>query len=128
MWDNRVNKRTPIQRSTLSAVSHTVKKAFTINTFIFKLILYSFRIFKHPIYCVQVVGSQNAHNLISISNDGKLCSWTLDNMNSPQESLELGKQAKQVAVTCMGFRSGDVNNFLVGSEEGPIYSATRHGK
>ena len=49
-------------------------------------------------------------------------------MNSPQESLELGKQAKQVAVTSMGFRSGDVNNFLVGSEEGPIYSATRHGK
>lgn len=27
----------------------------------------------------------------------------------------------------MGFRSSDVNNFIVGSEEGPIYTATRHG-
>jgi dynein intermediate chain len=105
MWDNRSNKRTPVQRSSLSAASHT-----------------------HPIHCVQVVGSQNAHNLISISNDGKLCSWTLDNMNTPQETLELQcKQTKQVAVTSMGFRSGDVNNFVVGSEEGPIYMATRHG-
>ena len=105
MWDNRSNKRTPIQRSSLSASSHT-----------------------HPIYCVQVVGSQNAHNLISISNDGKLCSWTLDNMNTPQETIELqGKQSKQIAVTSMGFRHGDVNNFVIGSEEGTIYTATRHG-
>ena len=50
-------------------------------------------------------------------------------MNTPQETLELQcKQTKQVAVTTMGFRSGDVNNFIVGSEEGPIYTATRHGK
>jgi len=105
MWDNRSNKRTPIQRSSLSAASHT-----------------------HPIHCIQVVGSQNAHNLISISNDGKLCSWTLDNMNTPQETLELQcKQARHVAVTTMGFRPGDVNNFIVGSEEGPVYTATRHG-
>lgn len=76
-----------------------------------------------------MVGSQNAHNLISISNDGKLCSWTLDNMNTPQETLELQcKQTKQVAVTSMAFRPGDVNNFIIGSEEGPIYTATRHGK
>lgn len=105
MWDNRSNKRTPIQRSSLSAASHT-----------------------HPIHCIQVVGSQNAHNLISISNDGKLCSWTLDNMNTPQETLELQcKQTKHVAVTSMGFRSGDVNNFVLGSEEGQVYMATRHG-
>ena len=50
-------------------------------------------------------------------------------MNSPQETLELQcKQSKSVAVTTMGLRNSDVNNFIVGSEEGPIYSATRHGK
>lgn len=50
-------------------------------------------------------------------------------MNTPQESLELQpKQSKQVAVTSMGFRTGDVNNFVIGSEEGLIYNATRHGK
>lgn len=58
-----------------------------------------------------------------------MCSWTLDNMNTPQETLELQcKQSKNVAVTTMAFRNSDVNNFVVGSEEGPIYSATRHGK
>ena len=50
-------------------------------------------------------------------------------MNSPQETLDLQcKQSKNVAVTTMGFRNTDVNNFIVGSEEGPIYTATRHGK
>lgn len=49
-------------------------------------------------------------------------------MNTPQETLELQcKQARHVAVTTMGFRPGDVNNFIVGSEEGPVYTATRHG-
>ena len=44
VWDNRVQKRTPVQRSPLSAAAHT-----------------------HPVFCMRVVGSQNAHNLISIS-------------------------------------------------------------
>ena len=48
LWDNRVPKRTPVQRSPLSAAAHT-----------------------HPVYCMRVVGTQNAHNLISISTDGK---------------------------------------------------------
>ena len=58
LWDNRVPKRTPVQRSPLSAAAHT-----------------------HPVYCMRVVGTQNAHNLISISTDGKvsamLCGVTL---------------------------------------------------
>jgi dynein intermediate chain len=50
-------------------------------------------------------------------------------MNTPQDSIELqGKQTKQIAVTNMGFKHGDVNNFVIGSEEGTIYTATRHGK
>ena len=51
LWDNRVPKRTPVQRSPLSAAAHT-----------------------HPVYCMRVVGTQNAHNLISISTDGKVTS------------------------------------------------------
>ena len=76
------------------------------------------------------MGSQNAHNLIGISNDGKMCSWTLDNMNTPQETLELQcKQNRHVVVTTIGLSSSEptINNFIVGSEEGSIYTATRHG-
>ncbi|TSK42099.1 Cytoplasmic dynein 1 intermediate chain 2 [Bagarius yarrelli] len=105
LWDNRSNKRTPVQRTPLSASAHT-----------------------HPVYCVNVVGTQNAHNLISISTDGKMCSWSLDMLSTPQDSLELVfKQSKPVAVTCMAFPLGDVNNFVVGSEDGTVYTACRHG-
>lgn len=105
LWDNRVNKRTPIQRTPLSAAAHT-----------------------HPVYCVNMVGTQNAHNLISVSTDGKMCSWSLDMLSQPQDSMELQhKQSKAVAVTCMSFLSGDVNNFVVGSEDCTVYTACRHG-
>ncbi|KPP76101.1 cytoplasmic dynein 1 intermediate chain 2-like [Scleropages formosus] len=105
LWDNRSNKRTPVQRTPLSAAAHT-----------------------HPVYCVNVVGTQNAHNLISISTDGKMCSWSLDMLSQPQDSLELVfRQSKAVAVTSMSFPLGDVNNFVVGSEDGSVYTACRHG-
>lgn len=39
---------------------------------------------QHPVYCVSVVGTQNANNLISISTDGKMCSWSLDMLSQPQ--------------------------------------------
>lgn len=34
---------------------------------------------------------------------------------------------KAVAVTSLSFPNGDVNNFIVGSEEGTVYTACRHG-
>uniref|UniRef100_A0A8C1L097 Dynein, cytoplasmic 1, intermediate chain 2a n=1 Tax=Cyprinus carpio TaxID=7962 RepID=A0A8C1L097_CYPCA len=83
---------------------------------------------QHPVYCVNVVGTQNAHNLISISTDGKMCSWSLDMLSQPQDSMELVfKQSKSAAVTSMSFPLGDVNNFVVGSEDGSVYTACRHG-
>jgi len=105
LWDNRSQKRTPVQRSPLSAAAHT-----------------------HPVYCMKVVGTQNAHNLISVSTDGKMCSWSLDMLSQPQESMELQhKQSRAVAVTSLAFPTGDVNNFVVGSEEGAVFTACRHG-
>uniref|UniRef100_A0AAR5Q3C0 Cytoplasmic dynein 1 intermediate chain n=1 Tax=Dendroctonus ponderosae TaxID=77166 RepID=A0AAR5Q3C0_DENPD len=105
LWDNRAQKRTPVQRTPLSAAAHT-----------------------HPVYSLAVVGTQNAHNLISISTDGRMCSWSLDMLGQPQEILDLHRmQGKPVAVTCLDFPSSDVNNFVVGSEEGAAYSACRHG-
>lgn len=42
---------------------------------------------QHPVYCVNVVGTQNAHNLITVSTDGKMCSWSLDMLSTPQVGL-----------------------------------------
>ncbi|XP_063533051.1 cytoplasmic dynein 1 intermediate chain isoform X10 [Cydia strobilella] len=106
LWDNRVPKRTPVQRTPLSSLAHT-----------------------HPVYCLSVVGSQNAHNLISVSSDGRMCSWSLDMLSQPQETLELQhRQSKAVAVTAMAFPHADVNNFILGSEDGNIYTGCRHGQ
>uniref|UniRef100_A0A914XDU8 Cytoplasmic dynein 1 intermediate chain 2 n=1 Tax=Plectus sambesii TaxID=2011161 RepID=A0A914XDU8_9BILA len=105
MWDNRLNKKTPVNKSPLSTTAHT-----------------------HPIYSLTVVGTQNAHNLISVSTDGRLCSWSIDNLNQPQEAIDLTwKGSKQVASTCLSFPLNDVNNFVVGGEEGTVYTGCRHG-
>uniref|UniRef100_A0AAY4DEX8 Cytoplasmic dynein 1 intermediate chain 1 n=1 Tax=Denticeps clupeoides TaxID=299321 RepID=A0AAY4DEX8_9TELE len=105
LWDNRSHRRTPVQRTPLSAAAHT-----------------------HPVYCVNVVGTQNANNLITVSTDGRMCSWSLDMLSQPQDSMELVyNKSKPVAVTGLAFPTGDVNNFVVGSEEGTVYTASRHG-
>ena len=38
------------------------------------------------------------------------------------------KQSKTVSVTSMSFLSGDVNNFVVGSEDGSVFTGHRHGR
>lgn len=46
-----------------------------------------------------------------------------------QETMELAyNKSKPVAVTGMAFPMGDVNNYVVGSEEGIVYTASRHGR
>uniref|UniRef100_A0A673HMD5 Dynein cytoplasmic 1 intermediate chain 1 n=1 Tax=Sinocyclocheilus rhinocerous TaxID=307959 RepID=A0A673HMD5_9TELE len=105
LWDNRSHRRTPVQRTPLSAAAHT-----------------------HPIYCVNVVGTQNASNLITASTDGRMCSWSLDMLSQPQSMELVYNKSKPVAVTGMVFPTGDVNNYIVGSEEGTVYTASRHGR
>jgi len=110
LWDLRA-KSTPVQQTPLSSVGHT-----------------------HPVYCMDVVGTTNAHSLVSASTDGKVCVWSLDNLYQPQEVLELHNKASKVvtaaapvAVTAMSFPNAEVNEFYAGSEEGVIYQCFRHG-
>lgn len=61
LWDMRAGRNTPVQQTPLSSiVGHT-----------------------HPVYCMNVVGTKNAHNLVSVSTDGKLCVWSLENLLQP---------------------------------------------
>ena len=104
LWDTRLPRKTPASRTPLSSSAHT-----------------------HPIYCLKVVGTQNANNLISISTDGRLCSWTLDMFSQPQETLDLAYKQKPVNAVCCAFLDNDPNNFVVGAEDGALYTACRHG-
>lgn len=60
LWDTR-SKHLPVLKTPLSAAGHT-----------------------HPVYAMQMVGTQNAHNLITSSTDGTVCSWLVDMLVQPQ--------------------------------------------
>ncbi|RKP08796.1 WD40-repeat-containing domain protein [Thamnocephalis sphaerospora] len=108
LWDTRA-KSLPVLRTPLSAVGHT-----------------------HPVYAMSMVGTQNAHNLISVSTDGLMCSWQLDMLAQPLETLELTHATHsgtdEVAVTCFGFPGNETTTFWVGTEEGNVYQANRYDR
>lgn len=81
-----------------------------------------------PIKALMVRGTQNAHNLISVSSDGKLCSWSLDMLGKPQDTLDLSYKTKSITPTSITFLPDDLNNFILGSSDGGIYYGARHGK
>ena len=103
VWDLRT-KAHPVQRTPLMAESHT-----------------------HPVYCVSIIGSQHANNIVSASNDGKVCVWSLNMFNSPTSSFELKNRIKDVGCTFMAFPDNETNIFYVGAEDGSIFQTQLHG-
>lgn len=79
-----------------------------------------------------MIGTQNAHNLISASTDGTVCAWTLDMLARPQETLELlhpnHNKTDEVSITALSFPEGETTTFWVGTEEGNLYSANRYDR
>ncbi|CEG70977.1 Putative WD40 repeat-like protein [Rhizopus microsporus] len=108
LWDTRA-KSLPVLKTPLSAGGHT-----------------------HPVYSIEMVGTQNAHNLISASTDGFVCSWQLDMLAQPQDYLELLHSAHnktdEVSATCLGFPDNETTAFWAGTEEGNIYQANRYDR
>jgi dynein intermediate chain len=64
--EDRRNRSQPIQKSCLAQNGHT-----------------------YPIYSLAVVGSQSAHNIVSISNDGKMCLWKPKVLADPKDHYYL---------------------------------------
>ncbi|KAF4625864.1 hypothetical protein G7Y89_g12300 [Cudoniella acicularis] len=108
LWDTRA-KSAPVQKTPLTGSGHT-----------------------HPVYSVDIVGTQNANNIISCSTDGVVCGWTVDMLAQPQELLVLTTPApaktEDISPTCMAFPQTDPTYFLVGSEEGTIYPCHRYDR
>ena len=115
VWDLRA-KQTPVQRSAMTSSGHT-----------------------HPIYSLNIVGSQSANNIVSVSNDGRLCIWNMSMLSTPQKSVDLmfkspaqqsqlpsARGLSALNPTCMAFPDEEANNFFVGGENGDFYSAQIH--
>lgn len=61
VWDNRDRNQNPVQRTPINARSHT-----------------------HPIFGMNIVGTENSHNLITMDTNGRLCSW---NFTRPSDDV-----------------------------------------
>lgn len=108
LWDTRA-KSAPVQKTPLTGSGHT-----------------------HPVYSVDIVGTQNANNIISCSTDGVVCGWTVDMLAQPQELLVLTSpppaKTEDISPTCMAFPQTDPTYFLIGSEEGTIFPCHRYDR
>ncbi|KAF7317958.1 WD-REPEATS-REGION domain-containing protein [Mycena kentingensis (nom. inval.)] len=106
LWDNR-SKHLPVLKTPLSAAGHT-----------------------HPVYAMQMVGTQNAHNLITSSTDGTVCSWLVDMLAQPQVDLPCFF-VRRLPTCChygLGFPNNETTTFWVGTEEGNVYQANRYDR
>ncbi|KAF2229490.1 cytoplasmic dynein intermediate chain [Viridothelium virens] len=108
LWDTRA-KSAPVQKTPLTGSGHT-----------------------HPIYSIDIVGTQNANNIISCSTDGVVCGWSVDMLSQPQEYLELQTpqpaKSEEMAPTCIAFPQSDPTYFLAGTEEGSIHPCHRYDR
>ncbi|ETI26551.1 hypothetical protein G647_03329 [Cladophialophora carrionii CBS 160.54] len=113
LWDTRTSGRTgqPVQKTPQSGshLGHT-----------------------HPVYSISVVGTPNAHNILTASMDGVVCSWSVDMLTQAQEYLVLNTpppaRTDDLAPTSMSFPAADPTFFVVGSEEGTIYPCHRYDR
>jgi len=113
LWDTRISGRTgePAQKTPLSGshLGHT-----------------------HPVYNINVIGTPNAHNILTASMDGVVCSWSIDMLSQAQEYLVLHTpppaKTDDLAPTSMSFPSSDPTFFLVGTEQGSIYPCHRYDR
>ena len=113
LWDTRTSGRTgqPVQKTQQSGshLGHT-----------------------HPVYNISVVGTPNAHNVLTASMDGVVCSWSFDMLTQAQEYLVLNTpppaKTDDLAPTTMSFPAADPTFFLVGTEEGTIYPCHRYDR
>jgi dynein intermediate chain, cytosolic len=86
----------------------------------------------HPIYSISIIGTPNAHNIITASSDGVVCSWSVDMLTQPQDYLQLTtpppSRTEDLAPTCLAYPASDPSFFLVGTEEGTIYPCHRYDR
>eukprot|EP00760_Papus_ankaliazontas_P015449 PhM_4_TR16521/c0_g1_i1/m.36851/K10415/DYNC1I, DNCI; dynein intermediate chain, cytosolic len=88
----------------------------------------------NPIFGINVIGATASHQLITVSNDGRMCTWNMDKMTVPVEKStlqykeEVGDTAINKPITCtsVDFSNLDVEKFFVGGENGTMYSSARH--
>ncbi|KAF8822435.1 cytoplasmic dynein intermediate chain [Cardiosporidium cionae] len=110
IWDSRAKSK-PVQRTALTPRGH-------MHPVIFSSL---------DVYSTEIVGTQNAHNLVSVDTDGRLCQWSLNMLVNPSETVSLKKRNKEVSCGCISFPDGETNTLMGGLEDGSLFEAHIHG-
>lgn len=108
LWDTRA-KGQPVLHSPLAGKGHT-----------------------YPITGLNLIGTKQANSIVSTSSDGTVCTWSIDMLAQPQEVIELAllppSKVEEVAPTAVSHSPSDASAFLVGTEDGNMYSVNRLDK
>lgn len=48
-----------------------------------------------PVYSLAITGTQNSHNIMSVSNDGRVCQWSIGKLTEPITSFQLQTQKQE---------------------------------
>lgn len=82
-----------------------------------------------PVYALRIAGSAHAHHLWSASTDGLVCTWSLDMLARPQETIPLTNpmhpRSARMHVTSIDAASHDPSRFFVATDEGNVFDAQR---
>ncbi len=97
----------------------------------------------HPIYCLGVNGSINSHNIITVSNNGVLYTWSGNNLHKPTKKIEIKTKKRRVGekatenistfqsngcddlgAICMATSETDNNSVLIGTDDSDIYQVS----
>ncbi|EDL43009.1 cytoplasmic dynein intermediate chain [Plasmodium vivax India VII] len=103
LWDIRASQK-PVQKTYLTGQGHL-----------------------HPIFCAEVIGTLNAHNLVTADTDGRLCNWSLNMLTYPSDTIDLKRTNKEVSCCCFSFQEGEINTLYGGADDGTLFQAQIHG-
>jgi len=117
-WDTRSSARSPVSASALCPQAHS-----------------------NPVYSLLVSGSANAHSILSVSADGRLCSWPdAARLGEPAlgddvrwesdatSHIASAASGTAVGVTCAAAPRGQASVLTLGGADGRLYQATVTGR
>lgn len=110
LWDTR-HRGAPVQRSPLAFAPGAAQGHAA------------------PVFSLSMSGTASAHELVSASSDGTVCTWALDMLGRPQDVLTLTNaqhpRSPDVSISTFGILPHDTQRLCLGTAEGNIFSALR---
>lgn len=149
LWNREFNQRPEFELKCQSVVNTAIFSPFSSENVIAgcesgSICIYDLRTSKEPVMIstpsleghrtpilgIKQVGGRNSNNLVSVSEEGKMCVWSLHQMTKPIWKLELNapidnekKKDFQFCLEpfCLGAIHGDTSGVYIGTNDKNVY-------